>query len=74
MFGPSPDTTVVTRAAADVNANFQLGPNYATMFAQMQKLWPQVLGKKLKAADMLAQLQKFTVDDLKAKGINATES
>ncbi|AWS43605.1 ABC transporter substrate-binding protein [Streptosporangium sp. 'caverna'] len=72
MFGDVDSTRVIAQAAQTVNPTWQHGPNYATMYAEMQKLWPEVLGKKMKVTEMVNRLQQFTLDDLKAKGINAT--
>lgn len=71
MFGNVDSTAVISQAAAGVNPAWQEGPDYSAMYDKMQSLWPQVIGGKLKAADMLGQLQQFVLSDLKAKGVNA---
>ncbi|MFE4800638.1 ABC transporter substrate-binding protein [Streptomyces sp. NPDC056708] len=69
--GKSDSAKVITTAASRVGDQWQYGPDYAAMYSEMQKQWGKVLNKQLKVKDMLASLQKWTVDDLKSKGIKA---
>ncbi|MET8982807.1 extracellular solute-binding protein [Streptomyces sp. NPDC004539] len=69
--GKSDSAQVITTAASRVGDQWQYGPNYAGMYSEMQKQWGKVMKKELKVKDMLASLQKWTVDDLNRKGIKA---
>ncbi|GAA2314254.1 extracellular solute-binding protein [Streptomyces hawaiiensis] len=69
--GKSDSAKVITTAASRVGDQWQYGPDYAAMYSEMQKQWGKVMNKQLKVKDMLASLQKWTVDDLKSKGIKA---
>ncbi|WP_181801578.1 ABC transporter substrate-binding protein [Streptomyces shenzhenensis] len=69
--GRSDNAQVIETAAARVGDQWQYGPNYASMYAELQKGWGQVLKKQLTVKDMLTHLQKWTIDDLNSKGINA---
>ncbi|WP_327693219.1 ABC transporter substrate-binding protein [Streptomyces sp. NBC_00459] len=69
--GKSDSAQVITTAAARVGDQWQYGPDYASMYSEMQKQWGKVMNKQLKVKDMLASLQKWTLDDLKSKGIKA---
>ena len=71
MFGTVDSSAVISQAAGAVNPAWQEGPDYSAMYDKMQSLWPQVIGGKLRAADMLGQLQQFVLSDLKSKGVNA---
>lgn len=62
---------VITTAASRVGNQWQYGPDYAAMYSEMQKQWGKVIDKQLKVKDMLASLQKWTVDDLNSKDIKA---
>ncbi|MEU6355236.1 extracellular solute-binding protein [Streptomyces sp. NPDC047072] len=69
--GKSDSAQVITTAAARVGDQWQYGPNYAAMYSEMQKQWGKVLKKQLRVKDMLASLQKWTLDDLNGKGTKA---
>jgi multiple sugar transport system substrate-binding protein len=69
--GKSDSAKVITTAASRVGEQWQYGPDYAAMYSEMQKQWGQVMKKQLKVKDMLASLQKWTLDDLNRKGVKA---
>ncbi|MFJ8019342.1 ABC transporter substrate-binding protein [Streptomyces sp. NPDC096311] len=69
--GESDSAKVITTAASRVGDQWQYGPDYAAMYAEMQKQWGQVMKKQLKVKDMLASLQSWTVKDLNDKGVKA---
>jgi multiple sugar transport system substrate-binding protein len=69
--GKSDSAQVITTAASRVGEQWQYGPNYASMYSEMQKQWGKVMKKQLTVKDMLTSLQKWTVDDLNRKGIKA---
>ena len=69
--GESDSAQVITTAASRVGDQWQYGPNYAAMYSEMQKQWGKVMKKELPVKEMLAGLQKWTVDDLNGKGIKA---
>lgn len=69
--GKSDGAKVITTAASRVGTQWQYGPDYAPMYAEMQKQWGQVIKKDLTVKDMLTHMQKWTLDDLKGKGIKA---
>jgi multiple sugar transport system substrate-binding protein len=69
--GESDSAQVITTAASRVGDQWQYGPNYAAMYSEMQKQWGKVMKKQLTVKEMLAGLQKWTIDDLNGKGIKA---
>ncbi|MGW3652968.1 ABC transporter substrate-binding protein [Streptomyces sp. NPDC000878] len=69
--GESDSANVITTAASRVGDQWQYGPNYASMYSEMQKQWGKVIKKELTVKDMLTHLQKWTLADLKDKGVNA---
>jgi multiple sugar transport system substrate-binding protein len=69
--GRSDSAQVISTAASRVGEQWQYGPNYASMYSEMQKQWGKVMKKQLTVKDMLTSLQKWTVDDLNRKGIKA---
>jgi multiple sugar transport system substrate-binding protein len=69
--GKSDSAQIITTAASRVGEQWQYGPNYASMYSEMQKQWGKVMKKQLTVKDMLTSLQKWTVDDLNRKGIKA---
>ena len=69
--GKSDSARVITTAASRVGEQWQYGPNYASMYSEMQKQWGKVIKKQLTVKEMLTSLQKWTVDDLNRKGIKA---
>lgn len=50
-----------------------IGPNYTGVFKELQDQWAQAVTKKITFQQLLQNMQKFTVDDLKTKGINVVE-
>lgn len=65
------DAAKVVEESTKHLAPYTTGVNWSSMFKQMQDKWAQVIQKNLTVSDMLDQLQQWTLDDLKAKGINA---
>ncbi|MGX9890504.1 ABC transporter substrate-binding protein [Streptomyces sp. NPDC002276] len=70
--GKSDSAQIITTAASRVGDQWQYGPDYADMFAEMQKDWGKVIKKEMTVKDMLTHLQSWTLSDLKSKGINAS--
>ena len=50
-----------------------VGPNYTAVFKELQDQWALAVTKKITFDQLLDHMQKFTVDDLKAKGVNVAE-
>ncbi|MDO0916604.1 sugar ABC transporter substrate-binding protein [Streptomyces sp. DT2A-34] len=69
--GKSDSANVITTAASRVGDQWQYGPNYASMYSEMQKQWGKVMKKELTVKEMLTHLQQWTLADLKEKGVNA---
>ena len=63
---------IVSAAAAEVNTDWEYGPDYATMYNQMASYWPKVLSGGMTAVQLLQTMQAWTLNDLKSQGINAT--
>jgi multiple sugar transport system substrate-binding protein len=70
--GKSDSAQIITTAASRVGDQWQYGPDYADMFAEMQKDWGKVIKKQMTVKDMLTHLQSWTLADLKSKGVNAS--
>ncbi|GAA1114941.1 sugar ABC transporter substrate-binding protein [Kribbella jejuensis] len=64
--------TVINKASASGVDNWLVGPNYTGVFKELQDQWAQAVTKKITFRQLLENMQKFTVDDLKAKGINVS--
>ncbi|MFI0728917.1 ABC transporter substrate-binding protein [Streptomyces sp. NPDC021225] len=65
-----PAKKVVTDSLATVTTDWTFGPNWTAMFTELQSGWAKVMNKEQKVTDLLAHMQKWTVDDLKSRGIN----
>jgi multiple sugar transport system substrate-binding protein len=61
---------VILKASQYGVDNWLVGPNYTGVFKELQDQWAQAVTKKITFRQLLENMQKFTVDDLKAKGIN----
>jgi multiple sugar transport system substrate-binding protein len=61
---------VILKASRSGVDNWLVGPNYTGVFKELQDQWAQAVTKKITFRQLLEKMQKFTVDDLKAKGIN----
>jgi multiple sugar transport system substrate-binding protein len=72
MIPQADSAEVVTKAAAEVNTNWEYGPDYATMYNQMATYWPKVLNGSMTAVQLLKAMQAWTLNDLKSQGITAT--
>ncbi|MFC6022873.1 ABC transporter substrate-binding protein [Plantactinospora solaniradicis] len=59
------------RAGVD---NWQVGPNYTGVFTELQDQWAQAVTKRITFRQLLENMQRYTVDDLKAKGISVVGS
>lgn len=72
LFGShrSEASTVINKASQSGVDNWLVGPNYTGVFKELQDQWAQAVTKKITFHQLLENMQKFTVDDLKAKGIN----
>jgi multiple sugar transport system substrate-binding protein len=62
--------SVILKASHSGVDNWLVGPNYTGVFKELQDQWAQAVTKKITFQQLLENMQKFTVDDLKAKGIN----
>jgi multiple sugar transport system substrate-binding protein len=51
-----------------------VGPNYTGVFKELQDQWALAVTKKITFQQLLEHMQTYTVDDLKAKGINVVSS
>ncbi|MET9352463.1 extracellular solute-binding protein [Streptomyces sp. NPDC006617] len=67
-YGPA--QKVVTDSLGTVTTDWAFGPNWTAMFTELQAGWAKVVSKEQKVTDLLAHMQKWTVDDLKSRGIN----
>jgi multiple sugar transport system substrate-binding protein len=47
-----------------------VGPNYTGVFKELQDQWAKAVTKKITFRQLLEHMQQYTVNDLKAKGIN----
>ncbi|MFD5264674.1 ABC transporter substrate-binding protein [Streptomyces sp. NPDC058335] len=65
-----PAQQVVKDSLSTVTTDWAFGPNWTAMFTELQAGWAKVVSKEQKVADLLAHMQKWTVDDLKSRGIN----
>lgn len=61
---------VILKASQSGVDNWLVGPNYTGVFKELQDQWAQAVTKKITFRQLLENMQKFTVDDLLAKGIN----
>ncbi|MET7328238.1 extracellular solute-binding protein [Nonomuraea sp. NPDC005650] len=61
---------VILKAVKAGRDPWTVGPNYTGVFAELQDQWARIVTKKITVRQALEHLQKFTVDDLKAKNIN----
>ncbi|MBT1172746.1 extracellular solute-binding protein [Bifidobacterium sp. MA2] len=66
-----PQAETVVKDAADSVAPYSTGVNWSSMYKQMQDQWAKFLNKQTTGEQMLDYLQKWTLNDLKQKGINA---
>ncbi|AEM84364.1 ABC transporter substrate-binding protein [Streptomyces violaceusniger] len=65
-----PAQKVVSDSLGTVTTDWTFGPNWTAMFTELQAGWAKVVNKEQKATDLLAHMQKWTVDDLKSRGIS----
>ncbi|MFE4800646.1 extracellular solute-binding protein [Streptomyces sp. NPDC056708] len=65
-----PAKKVVNDSLGTVNADWTFGPNWTAMFTELQSQWGKVVAKKQTVKDLLTHMQKWTVDDLKSRGIS----
>ncbi|WP_328564440.1 ABC transporter substrate-binding protein [Streptomyces coelicoflavus] len=72
LLGPNyePAQKVVTDSLGTVTTDWAFGPNWTAMFTELQAGWAKVVSKEQKVTDLLAHMQKWTVDDLKSRGIS----
>lgn len=64
--------SVINKASQSGVDNWLVGPNYTGVFKELQDQWAQAVTKKITFRQLLENMQKFTVEDLKAKGISVT--
>jgi multiple sugar transport system substrate-binding protein len=65
-----PAKKIVTDSLGTVTTDWVYGPNWTAMFTEMQAGWAKVVNKEQKVTDLLAHMQKWTVDDLKSRNIS----
>ncbi|MFI9168237.1 ABC transporter substrate-binding protein [Streptomyces lincolnensis] len=65
-----PAQQVVKDSLGTVTTDWTFGPNWTAMFTEMQAGWAKVVNKEQKVTDLLAHMQRWTVDDLKSRGIS----
>jgi multiple sugar transport system substrate-binding protein len=65
-----PAQQVVRDSLRTVTTDWAFGPNWTAMFTELQSGWARVVSKEQKVTDLLTHIQKWTVDDLKSRGIN----
>jgi multiple sugar transport system substrate-binding protein len=65
-----PGKKVVTDSLDTVTTDWVFGPDWTAMFTELQSGWAKVMNKQQKVTDLLAHMQKWTVDDLKSRGIS----
>ncbi|MET8975103.1 extracellular solute-binding protein [Streptomyces sp. NPDC004539] len=65
-----PAKKVVSDSLGTVTTDWTFGPNWTAMFTELQAGWAKVVSKQQKVTDLLAHMQKWTVDDLKSRGIS----
>lgn len=65
-----PARKVVTDSLNTVTTDWTFGPNWTAMFTELQAGWAKVISKEQKVTDLLAHMEKWTVDDLKSRGIS----
>ncbi|MFI2432843.1 ABC transporter substrate-binding protein [Streptomyces sp. NPDC018693] len=65
-----PAKKVVADSMNTVTDDWVFGPNWTAMFTELQSGWGKVVSKEMKVTDLLAHMQKWTVDDLKSRGIS----
>jgi len=72
LFGSrrSEASAVILKAVKSGVDKWQVGPNYTGVFKELQDQWAQAVTKKITFRQLLEHMQQFTIDDLKAKGIN----
>lgn len=51
-----------------------VGPNYTSVFKELQDQWAKAVTKQITFERLLENMQRFTVDDLKAQGVNVVGS
>ncbi|MDX3529789.1 extracellular solute-binding protein [Streptomyces sp. ID05-39B] len=66
-----PAQQVVRDSLGTVTTDWTFGPNWTAMFTELQSGWAKVVSKEQKVTELLAHMQKWTVDDLKSRGIDA---
>jgi multiple sugar transport system substrate-binding protein len=65
-----PAKKIVTDSLGTVTTDWVYGPNWTAMFTEMQSGWAKVVNKEQKVTDLLAHMQRWTVEDLKSRGIS----
>ncbi|WP_075732102.1 ABC transporter substrate-binding protein [Streptomyces acidiscabies] len=64
-----PAKKVVGDSLNTVTTDWTFGPDWTAMFSELQAGWAKVVSKQQKVTDLLAHMQKWTVDDLTSRGI-----
>lgn len=65
-----PGQKVVTDSLGTVTDDWTFGPDWTAMFTEMQAGWAKVVSKEQTVAQLLAHMQRWTVADLKSRGIS----
>ncbi|WP_046734234.1 ABC transporter substrate-binding protein [Streptomyces humi] len=66
----APAKKVVTDSLSTVTTDWTFGPDWTAMFTELQSGWAKVVSKQQKVTDLLAHMQRWTVADLKSRGIS----
>ncbi|MBD0735687.1 ABC transporter substrate-binding protein [Streptomyces sp. CBMA29] len=61
---------VILKAVKSAKDSWIVGPNYTSVFAELQDQWAKVVTKKITVRQALEHMQTYTVADLKSKHIN----
>jgi hypothetical protein len=53
--------------------DFVYGPNWTSVFSELQDQWAKIVTKDITVVEALENMQRYAVDDLEALGINVIE-
>jgi multiple sugar transport system substrate-binding protein len=61
---------VVTDSFGAVDTDWTFGPDWTAMYTELATGWAKVMTEQQKVTDLLAHMQRWTVGDLKSRGIS----
>lgn len=74
LFGEHADRTVpVVEGASEYAEGWTYGPNSTAMYEELADQWGKAMNGEIAVADVLAHMQRWTVDDLTRQGVNVVE-